>query len=177
MIPVWGGACETQLKKVQTLLNNTARFVHRRGRRSNVRKLMEDSKWMTVKEMARFHSLVTLWKIRKYGVPQQLANLYTEGDDGTLETPRPRLQTARNSFKWRSACWWRETPQQIREIGTLNSFKKSLRKWVIGTRPVLGGNDMGTQQATGQGLRQQQDMGGQHDATRPPDTDAVRPGM
>ena len=79
MIPVWGGACETQLMKVQTLLNNTARFVHRRGRRSNVRKLMEDSKWMTVKEMARFHCIVTLWKIRKYGVPQQLANLYTVG--------------------------------------------------------------------------------------------------
>ena len=54
--------------------------------------MMEDSNWMTVKEMARFHSLVTLWKIWKTGTPTTAGRpLYTGGggDPGNPQTKTP----------------------------------------------------------------------------------------
>ena len=76
----------------------------------------------------------TLWKIRRSGIPKQLNEMFTTGEEGRLLTERPRLQTTETAFRRRSARLWNGTPQEVRESGTLRQYKTSLKRWMLETR-------------------------------------------
>ena len=64
-MPVWGGLPKKNIRKLQTILNATARFVTGLSRQTSTPKLMEACKWMYATEMIEYHSLLTLWRILK----------------------------------------------------------------------------------------------------------------
>ena len=134
MIPVWGGTERTHIRKVQTLLNSTARYVLNKGKRTRTRELMEGCGWMFVEEMTRLHSLVTMWKLVNSGKPPQLMERMTITEDRKLDTVRPRLITTENYFRWRTRNHWNELPQYLREETRLIPFKKQLKKLIIEDR-------------------------------------------
>ena len=55
----------------------------------------------------------------------------------------------------------------------MNSYKKTLRKWIIETRPELRHEDVRSQQTEDAGQGPLQTTRGPPDATGLPDTDAV----
>ena len=162
MIPVWGGVPITYIRKLQRIVNNSARYILNGARRWKTDRLMAEVNWLRVDEMMEFHSLLTLWKILKFVI----------GDDWRISTSSPRLQITASAFRWRSRELWNRLPDNIRLLDNISVFKKHLRTWIVGRRsqniedqmgnnqmvinqiPQLGGQDMG--QNMGQNMGQAQ---------------------
>ena len=172
MIPVWGGAPITYIRKLQRIVNNSARYILNGARRWKTDRLMEEVNWLRVDEMMEFHSLLTLWKILRKQTPKYLAQKFIIGDDWRISTSSPRLQITASAFRWRSREMWNRLPDDIRLLENISGFKKQLRTWIVGRRsqnmedqmgnnqmvinhiPQLGGQDMG--QNMGQNMGQVQ---------------------
>ena len=172
MIPVWGGAPITYIRKLQRIVNNSARYILNGARRWKTDRLMEEVNWLRVDEMMEFHSLLTLWKILRKQTPKYLAQKFIIGDDWRISTSSPRLQITASAFRWRSREMWNRLPDDIRLLDNISGFKKQLRTWIVGRRsqniedqmvnnqmvinhiPQLGGQDMG--QNMGQNMGQVQ---------------------
>ena len=112
MIPIWGGTHQVHMRKVQKILNMTARFVNNCGRKWKTQKLMESCGWFTANELVVYHSLITLWKILYLQIPGQLFEKYEIQEDMKITTNRPRLQITSNYFRWRSCNDWNKLPSK-----------------------------------------------------------------
>ena len=135
LIPIWGGAGDTLIKKVQTLVNDSARFVlEKRTRRDSTLDLMKECKWLTVAEMVLFYSLVLLWKILRKKSPGTMAGKFTQNDTGCVQTTIPRLVNTGSSFRWRTIGTWNRLPERTRKDTVLNSFKINTKNWIIEQR-------------------------------------------
>ena len=178
MIPVWGGAPITYIRKLQRIVNNSARYILNGARRWKTDRLMTEVNWLRVDEMMEFHSLLTLWKILRKQTPKYLAQKFIIGDDWRISTSSPRLQITASAFRWRSRQMWNRLPDDIRLLDNISGFKKHLRTWIVGRRsqniedqmvnnqmvinhiPQLGGQDMGQNMGQVQvGQNMVQDMG------------------
>ena len=134
MLPVWGGTPLTDIRKLQRLVNKTARYVLNKGRRWKTNDLMSELNWMRVDEMVIYHSMITLWKILKNQTPRQLAQKFRVDENWKLGTTIPRLKTTSRAFRWRSVISWNRLPLEIRQIVLISKFKTTLKSWILERR-------------------------------------------
>lgn len=96
---MWGGTHHNNMSKVQKILKMATRVVLNKGRKSRIRDLMEGCKWLYVSEMEKLQSLVTLWKMIKYGKPKSLRNRFELDEDNLIMSERARLQIVHSKFQ------------------------------------------------------------------------------
>ena len=130
------------MKKVQRILNNTEQYVVNGGQRWKTTQLMESCNWLGASELMEFHSLVTLWKLKMFKKPPQIASKFNWDIDDEVTTDIPRLQTTSEYIRWRTTKLWTEMDNELKHVKKISSFKIKLRKWIIGKRlSQNGGND------------------------------------
>ena len=140
LITVWGGCHEYLLSALQVVQNAAMRAVCKRGKRFPVTELLKETNWMSVRQLAFFHSVVQAWKVVNTRQPVYLHNKlvgnrprYTDGfvaAGSLVRGRRPRLQLIETSWRWRSASQWDQLPRDIREIQQLSNFKSKTKEWV-----------------------------------------------
>ena len=87
---------------------------------------------MTVKQMIIYHTLLTIFKIRLAGEPEEFALvLKKENRNQKIITPLSRLTIYRRSFIYRGSTDWNSLPSYLRNTEKLGHFKKSLRTWIF----------------------------------------------
>ena len=128
LLPTWGGTHESNLKKTQQVMNMAARVVLNVGRKTKVRTLMENCRWMYIRELDKLHTTLTLWKILRLRKPESISRKFQINTEDLVTTSRPRLQIVENSFRWRSVKYWNSLPREIRQDKSLPSFKKKIEK-------------------------------------------------
>ena len=131
-----GGTYCKNVKKLQTVINSTARWITNSGRRTTTVELMRRCSWLTVDELITMNTLCTFWKTIWKQIPRQIFTRLTINQDYTISTQEPRLQTCKLSYIWRATTSWNELPQAIREIKSYPRFKSNLRKHIESLRPV-----------------------------------------
>ena len=53
---------------------------------------MEDVKWLTAEELVEYYTLITMWKLKKYKTPIQIAEKFTWNEfDEVITPPPPRI--------------------------------------------------------------------------------------
>ena len=134
MIPVWGGAPVTFIRKLQRIVNNSVRYILNGGKRWKTDRLMREVNWLRVDEQIEYHSLLSLWKILRMKTPKFLAKKYIIEDDWRISMTNPRLQLTETAFRWRSCAQWNGLPDNIRQIDKISSFKIQLKKLIVGRR-------------------------------------------
>ena len=135
LIPLWGGGVEQKYrKKVQIIMNNTARWITGWGKRTNSSKLMNICKWLNLDELTELHSLTTLWKIVRIGKPRSLNRKISVDENDMVLTNRPRLRNTETNFRHRTARQWNAMPARIRGIKSLPRFKMNVKRWIIQRR-------------------------------------------
>ena len=130
-IPVWGGTDKGHLRELQILQNRAAEIVLNLPTRSHRNMMFDALNWLTVNQLITYHSVVTVYKIRKANEPEYLFNLL--GNDnfrGQIIVPMSQLSLCKRSFCFRAAESWNIVPESIRSIQTLVSFKRELKKWI-----------------------------------------------
>ena len=108
LIPMWGGLPVTETRKIQILLNKTARFVTGLSRKTRTRTLMLECNWLYASELVKYHSLVHMWRIVRLGTPYYLKKEISIDGNNFLSTNRPRITLVKNAFKWRTVDDWND---------------------------------------------------------------------
>ena len=134
LAPLWGGAPPKYRKKLQVLINKSARMVMGAGRMTRTKEIMKQCEWMYAKEIIDYFSLLNMWKIVWMETPEYFTWRISMDDDMMLITSDARLQNTRGSYRWRTCTLWNQMSEELRECNYLNSFKKRMKMWLISRR-------------------------------------------
>ena len=129
-ISQWGGATQNHIKTVQRFQNKVARWVTGCGKRTRITSLLRETGWLSITDHIKIQSLVQLWKVLHLRKPETISEELTLNEDNVIEIRKPRLQFTEYAFKWRTTNDWNELPNEIRELKTLLTFKRRLKKWM-----------------------------------------------
>ena len=127
-ISLWSGTYSSNMKKVQTIMNRTARWIQNSSRRTKTEKLMDDCRWLKVSELMEVQTIVMFWKLLKWKTPHQLYTKIRIEDDLKVHVDKPRLQTTQLGFLWRASILWNKLNEETRKIENLQKLKKELKK-------------------------------------------------
>ena len=131
-LPLFGGCDSRHIQDLQVLQSKIARIVTNSGIRTNRNIMFDRLEWMTVKQMIVYHTLLTIYKIRLTGEPEEFASaLKNENRNQKIITPLSRLTLYRRSFLYRGSIDWNTLPSSLRNSEKLGVFKKGLRIWIL----------------------------------------------
>ena len=84
--------------------------------------------WLTVNQLITYHTLLTVFKIRKSGEPEYLAR-YLQDDNraGRIIVPNTQLTLAKKSFVWRGSQQWNLLSSELRNSTKIGHFKRGAR--------------------------------------------------
>ena len=87
--------------------------------------------WLTVNQLIVYHTLITVFKVRKNNEPEYLAaKLKNDTRTGRIFIPNTDLGLAQKSFIIRGSTNWNDLPQNIRTQPKIGIFKKLAKKWI-----------------------------------------------
>ena len=130
-IPLWGCCESSDIRSLQVLQNVVARHVLKRPVRSHRSELYDSLGWMTVHQLAVYHSLLIVMKIRKTMEPEYLFDqLSHENFRGKIIVLNTHLSLAKRSFCSRAADCWNKLPEDMKNSECFQKFKKELKDWV-----------------------------------------------
>ena len=133
-LPVWGRTNKKHLSKLQAILNKAARFISSMGPGTKTQTLMESCNWLTIYELVKYHSTITLWKMLQTNKPTQMSSYFSINTEMTLEIKPPRIKTVEHGFRVKTTQFWNQLPTVIRTTTNLSSFKRTLKIWIITQR-------------------------------------------
>ena len=129
---------------MQIILNDTARYILRCGRRKMVAYLMETCGFLSISQLVVFHSTLTLWKLLQLSPDNflmiDISNRKTRYGrtlpDNKLHTRAGQKIITENCWRQNSVSWWNTLPSNLRSELRLKPFKAGLRKWVGENVPI-----------------------------------------
>ena len=141
LIPLWGGAEAYLIKMLQVVQNKAARYITKKGPEVASAELLKECGWLSVMQLAAYHSLVILHKTLTVHEPTYLYGMYnvaypretrlaSSGSIRISGTYRVNLSLTMSSFKWRIFSVYNQLPLDVKKQTSMNVFKKHLKQWV-----------------------------------------------
>ena len=127
MIQLWGAAPKSKFKKVQVILNKSARFILGRNKRTPTKELMKECGWLQIEDMVTYHSLVSMWNSVHRRIPTQLFDKLTIDNNMRIQTEAPRLLTVAHGYRHRTVAKWNQLDDNTRNMLSLPKFKKAVK--------------------------------------------------
>ena len=122
-IQVWGLHCRPfLLKKVQSVQLNTLKWVTGRYNDS-LRELLTATGWLSVYQLAFYHSLVLYWKVTFHGKPDRLVKRIDKSRDTVA-----RLQLTERTWSRTSERFFRCIENNLSGVTKISTAKKHLKK-------------------------------------------------
>ena len=118
----------------QRVQNRAARWVTCSNIRTKVSKLLKDTGWLSIAELATYHTLLNLWKILRMHKPDTMHTRFALTEEMLVSTNTPRLDFTLGGFRWRSTKIWNTLPAEIRCTNKLPIFKKTVKSWIKSRR-------------------------------------------
>ena len=130
-LPLYGGCDAGQVKALQVLQNKAAQIVCNAPPRASRAPMYDKLGWMTVNQLICYHTLISVYKIRKCGEPEYLSRpLNNENIYGRIIIPNCGLSLATKSFSYRGARTWNQLPENLRKTSKISIYKNGLKKWI-----------------------------------------------
>ena len=131
-LPLFGGCAENELDDLQIMQNKLARMVTGSQQRANRADMFDKLKWLTVRQQVIYHTLITVFRVRTSGEPENLSNILTnENRNMNIIIPQSNLTLYRKSFTYRGIQGWNKLPDDVKTIEKIGVFKKALRTWIF----------------------------------------------
>ena len=131
-LPLWGGMDQGSMRDLQKLQNCAARHVLDVPSRTNRNWMFDKLKWLTVKQLIFYYTVVVVFKIRKNGEPEYFATRFLNDNVRGNPIIKPcKLTLLRNSFSFRGLISWSMVPNEIRNVASLDTFKLEVRRWIL----------------------------------------------
>ena len=142
---LWIGLPKYLLRKIQSILNRTARLIYSAPPRTPTTALLIDLHWLPIKARIEYKLCLLTHKMLKFGEPKYLADLLSfrtndlnvalrsTDDPSCLDEPRAVRERsfAARSFSYTAPRLYNRLPQYIRQLGTLDAFKQQLKTFLF----------------------------------------------
>ena len=131
---------EANLDKLQRVQNALTRVVTGLHRRDHITPALIEIHWLPVRARITFKVAMLVYKLRETQQPSYLYELISDyvparqlrsSSKTLLVQPFFRLKMGRRSFRYVGPVTWNNIPEDIRTIGTLGSFRKHLKSFLI----------------------------------------------
>ena len=130
-IQVWGLHCRPSvLKKVQSVQLNTLKWVTG-NYFGSLSQLLKETKWLSVYQLAIYHSVLLLWKVKTYGKPDRLVRRLKTAEDTVA-----RLQITERIWSRTAERFFRKVENQISGVLKISEAKTIIRNWIKTTVPL-----------------------------------------
>ena len=130
-LPLYGGCTQHEVNDLQVIQNKIARIVTRSKYRRNRTEMFDGIKWITVKQLTIYHTLMTIYRIRRSGEPEYLSSdLCNDNTNAKIIIPMSNLTLYRQFFIYRGIQNWNSLPGYLRSIKDYTALKRSLRQWI-----------------------------------------------
>jgi hypothetical protein len=137
-LPLFGGCSLTNLKDIQILQNKAARTVSHSPPRAPRVQMFKKLDWLTVNQLVSYHSLISVFKIRKTKEPEYLSSfLSNDSRYGKIMFEKIDLKVATKSFVFRGSEGWNSLPLSLKNCQKIGEFKPKLRKWIKENVPLF----------------------------------------
>ena len=147
IIEVYGSCSEYLLNALQVQQNKAAKYITQLPHRTPTEILLLQCDWLSVRQLAKYCSLILLHRIMVEEKPKYIADrLVPLSRTGMRETRRTdhlclqmkkcRTMTASRTFIPRSIALWNTLPSYLREIRDTASFKTQLKIFIKANVPV-----------------------------------------
>ena len=147
LIQLWGGCPEYLLSALQVLQNRAARAVTRKSWFTATRHLLSECKWLSVRQLVFYHSVLATHKIVTSGKPRYLHRVMsthhplrtrqaTSGEIWLGDNFDSKSDLVQDSFKYRASKGYNRIPGTLRAVKTPATFKRKLKHWVSTNIPV-----------------------------------------
>ena len=145
MLPVWGGTEEYIIQAAQVIQNRAARTVTKLNWFTPQRILLQQTNWLSIRQLIHYHTLLQVWRTRSQSKPKYMDmkfnrefNYRTRGVaagtyavDGYLQIPETKKALAKKGMMVRGRTLWNSMPRNLTVFtGSLFNFKKELKKWI-----------------------------------------------
>ena len=111
--------------------NKAARIVTNSPPRAKRSDMFDKLGWLTVNQLAMYHTLLTVYKVRQASEPEYLSEvLNKDSRNGRIVIPNTRLTLAKKSFTFRGSSDWNALPLDVRSSRKTGRFKTGTRKWI-----------------------------------------------
>ena len=134
-ISVYGACNESQMERIQKVLNFAARVISGRRKFDRISDVLRDLEWLSAHNLYRFHALTLLKRTLVTAQPESLAaNLVqrrhvhqrSTRQDDMLHLPSILAESGRRRFLYSTVTAFNALPPDIRDM-SLCRFKKELR--------------------------------------------------
>ena len=138
---VWGGAAKTHLESLVLLQKKCVRTISKVGYYEHTAPLFSDLKLLTVKQIYNLNcAKFTFCSLNKLKFTEFTNRLVTNNSSHNYETrsgknikkPQERLLQFKNSFLNNGIEMWNLLPDYIKNVKTLQSFKKKTKEYILG---------------------------------------------
>ena len=138
------GAPEYQIKKLQRVMNASARLVYRAPKYCHITPLLRELHWLPVRLRVDFKILLVTFKVLHGVAPSYLKDLVSVLPDSHYQLrhnnngillERPRLRTKKtmgdHPFSIAAPILWNSLPLPIRQETSIDSFKCSVKTYLF----------------------------------------------
>ena len=123
LVCLWGNTTVNQVQKAQVCLNVAARFVLNARKSTKQRDLMMQCNWLTVAKLTEFHSLIQLWKVLRWGIPESLTDNFEIVEDDLVSTKKARLRLTVLAWRCGTVRKWNDLPLTLHTELRISKFK------------------------------------------------------
>ena len=139
-LPLFGGCNKSEINMLQVQQNRAAQIVLSLPPRTSRDFMFDKLGWLTVQQLIAYHTLITVYRIRKSQEPEHLFSILgRDNSTGHIIMKNKQLGLYRNSFVFRRSLLWNKLPNEVRIETKIAKFKKGLRKWVFNNVARLPG--------------------------------------
>ena len=130
------------LKALQVVQNKAARCVTRKSWFTATRQLLKECGWLSIRQLAFYHTVLTIHRILRSEKPVYLRNKVTfnhpystrQATGGCVRFDR--ASNLEGSFINRAARDYNSIPNTLKIVTSLPYFKTKLKKWTVANIPV-----------------------------------------
>ena len=145
MMPVWGGTEDYIIKAAQVIQNRAARLVTKLSWFTPQRILLNQTNWLSIRQLIAYHTILQLWRARKNKEPKYIfSNINRKPNyrtrsvaagvpdaEGYFQIPSTQKASTKKGIMTRGPTLWNTLPMELRTYqGSLQIFKKKLRTWI-----------------------------------------------
>ena len=144
-IQLYGTAPDYLLDILQIHQNRAARIVARLESGTEIKKLLCQVGWLSVRQLFAYHCVLLVFKAQIQRRPEYFLTKFHRRFPYNTRRSRdnffsleniPKTETHRRSFFISSQALWNQLPSDMRKLSTVEEFKWRLRAWIQKSMPL-----------------------------------------
>ena len=97
----------------------------------STKQLLDKMNWLSIYQLAIYHSVLLLWKIKKYEEASHTIEILQKS-----EKSKPRIDLTSRIWSRKASYYYYKLGDDVRKQNKISTFKKSLKTWIKTNVPV-----------------------------------------